>query len=191
MGRPDESAAATPTGAPRKTPNKKRKRESLRPRQVFPRQSSVSIGPLTGAVVFPFSPHEREQASAAKMAPIVPSWSSLDYETATQRQPGHPVSILRFRPAHPTATLKSYGSVSSFESDPYGSLLMGSSGGSSSGGHPPAKPPRAYPTNMRPSGPFRSPSGGRQQINPSSYATLRSKSHSDLVISKLSHVNTV
>lgn len=105
------------------------------------------------------------------MAPIVTSWSSLDYESGQQQRKQQQGTIYPFRlrqnsvsvtPPSNHSSLKSYGSVSSFESDPFASLS-----------NPPAKPPRAYPS------PGRHPPFGK--FHPQGQSANRSKSHSDLV----------
>lgn len=114
------------------------------------------------------------------MAPTVTSWSSLDYETAGSPSQQQQTAVYPFRLRQNSVSLtppsnnslKSYGSISSFESDPYASLL-------STG---PAKPPRAFPAAssnrpaLGPAGPF-----GRFHPQAQNYQTNRSKSHSDLV----------
>ena len=115
------------------------------------------------------------------MAPIVTSWSSLDYESG-QQQRNNKQAVYPFRqrqnsvsvtPPSNNSSLKSYGSVSSFESDPFASLSANA----------PAKPPRAYPS---PSGHHR---GGVHpplgKFHPQGQSANRSKSHSDLVRNKI------
>ncbi|XP_046635996.1 TNF receptor-associated factor 4-like isoform X1 [Daphnia pulicaria] len=164
------------------------------------------------------------------MAPIVTSWSSLDYENgqqqrsnklkqqqqqqqqSVQQQQQSSLSVYQpFRlrqnsvsvtPPSISSSLKSYGSVSSFESaDPFASLLASTINGNNnnSGGNPgPTKPPRAlYP----PTSSHRLMVGGNRQHPPplsigahvnskfppqgQTVCANRSKSHSDL-----SHVGT-
>jgi hypothetical protein len=161
------------------------------------------------------------------MAPIVTSWSSLDYEngqqqrsnklkqqqqqqqqSVQQQQQQSSLSVYQpFRlrqnsvsvtPPSISSSLKSYGSVSSFESaDPFASLLASTINGNNnnSGGNPgPTKPPRAlYP----PTSSHRMMVGGNRQHPPplsigahvnskfppqgQTVCANRSKSHSDLV----------
>lgn len=155
------------------------------------------------------------------MAPIVTSWSSLDYENGQQQrsnklkqqqQPSSQQSSLsvyqpfRLRqnsvsvtPPSISSSLKSYGSVSSFESaDPFASLLASAVNGSNnnSGNPGPTKPPRALYPPTSSSG--RLVGGNRQHPPPLSIGgpgnskfprhpqgqivcANRSKSHSDLV----------
>ena len=96
------------------------------------------------------------------MAPVA-SWSLVDYQQHPPiRQTMQSYGRLRQPPgSNPSSSLKSYGSVSSFESDPYASLMSVQQ-------HPPNKPPRAQPSQP-PSTRF------------NSAAANRSKSHSDLV----------
>ncbi|XP_057370624.1 TNF receptor-associated factor 4-like isoform X2 [Daphnia carinata] len=144
------------------------------------------------------------------MAPIVTSWSSLDYENGQQqrtnkmKQQQSSLSVYQpFRlrqnsvsvtPPSMNSSLKSYGSVSSFESsDPFASLLT-NVGGANPG---PTKPPRAlHPSPGRGTGNRHHPPplsiGGHDHSNfhhlrhpQGQIVTNRSKSHSDL-----SHVGT-
>jgi hypothetical protein len=167
------------------------------------------------------------------MAPIVTSWSSLDYENGQQQRSNklkqqqqqsslsvyQPTFRLRqnsvsVTPPSINSSLKSYGSVSSFESaDPFASLLASTISASNScqangGNNPgPTKPPRAlYPpsTSSTSSRVGSGGTGNRQHPPPLSIGAgpghskfhqarhpqgqilcaNRSKSHSDLVKKK-------
>lgn len=143
------------------------------------------------------------------MAPIVTSWSSLDYENGQQQrsnkmkqhqssQPSLSVyqpfrlrqSSVSVTPPSMNSSLKSYGSVSSFESaDPFASLLP-IVGGANPG---PTKPPRAlHPSPGRGTGNRHHPPplsiGGHDHPKfhhlrhpQGQIVNNRSKSHSDLV----------
>lgn len=125
-----------------------------------PLDKSVSPAPLSraDALFFPLS---------STMAPVA-SWSLVDYQQHPPIRSSGPNHYGRLRHqggSNQSNSLKSYGSVSSFESDPYASLM--------SVHNPPNKPPRAQ----------QPPSSSGRLFHPhqGNAAANRSKSHSDLV----------